>query len=242
MTISEKYDGAVEVAPGVFWVGFYDPTSNFHCNPYLVVVGGEALLIDPGSNPHFPTVARKVSSVIKFDKIRYIIIHHQDPDLAANIPVFERVINRDDLRVVTTQRVSFLTNYYGFKSPYRFVEEGPLDLGGRSFEFLKTPYLHAPGAFTTYDRNSKILFSSDIFGAFSQEWDLYAHAGYHEKMYRFHHTYMPPGDLLKRQMGVFERLDLDLIAPQHGSVIEKAAIKENVEALKAMRTGGYLEE
>ncbi len=237
---SKNYNEAIEIAPGVYWVGYYDETANFHCNPYLVVVDGEAILIDPGSNPHFPTVARKISSVIKFSKIKYIIIHHQDPDLASNIPVFEKLINRKDLRIITTKRVSFLTNYYGFESPYKFVEDGPLSFKGRKFRFINTPYLHAPGAFTTYDEKNKILFSSDIFGAFSEDWNLYANENYPERMEKFHHTYMPPGEILKNQMKELEKMDLNLIAPQHGSVIRKELIKKNILALKKMKTGGYL--
>ncbi|OGL73834.1 hypothetical protein A3C96_02020 [Candidatus Uhrbacteria bacterium RIFCSPHIGHO2_02_FULL_60_10] len=234
-------DKAVEVAANTYWVGFYDPKANFHCNPYLLVDGDDAIIIDPGSIPHFPTVARKVSSIIKFSRISRIIIHHQDPDLASNITVFEKLINRKDLRVVTTRRVSFLTDFYGFKTPYRMVEEGDLNFGGRNLQFHRTPYLHSPGAFTTYDPKTKTLFSSDIFGAFSEGWDLYAGEDYPEKMWTFHHTYMPPGDILKNQMKEFEKLEMDRICSQHGSVIEKKWVDFNINALKEIKTGGYLQ-
>ena len=239
---NSQYDKAIEIAPNTYWVGFYDKKTNFHCHPYLRLVGNEAILIDPGSIPHFPIVARKVSSIIKFSQIKYIIIHHQDPDLAANIPVFEKLINRKDLRVITTQRASFLTSYYNFKAPYRLVEQGPLKFKGQTFKFIKTPYLHAPGAFATYDQKNKTLFSSDIFGAFSEKWDLCADKSYPKKMYKFHHDYMAPGDILKCQMRKFENMDLKLIAPQHGSIIKKAFIKQNIDALKKIQTGGYLQE
>ena len=239
---SNNYDRAIKIAPNTYWIGFYDKKADFHCNPYLVVVGGEAILIDPGSIPHFPIIARKASSVIEFNKIRYIIIHHQDPDLASNIAVFEKLINRKNLKVITTERASLLTNYYGFETPYRFVEEGPLLFHGRIFKFIKTPYLHSPGAFATYDVKNKILFSSDIFGAVSSNWNIFAGKNYPVKMYQFHHNFMPPGNIMERQMVEFEKLDLNLIAPQHGSVIRKEFIKENIAALKTMPVGGYLEK
>ncbi|MBI4138911.1 MBL fold metallo-hydrolase [Candidatus Uhrbacteria bacterium] len=236
------YSKAIEIAPDVYWLGFYDPVANFHCHPYLIKVGDEGILIDPGSLPHFPIVAKKATSVIKPRKIKYIIAHHQDPDLAANIPVFEKIIHSKDLRVITTERASFLTSYYGFEAPYRFVEEGPLQFNGRTFQFITTPYLHAPGAFVTYDPANKVLFSSDVFGSFYENWSLYAGDAYPKAMERFHSTYMPPGDVLKNQMGVFEKLQLDLIAPQHGSLIEKTAIGPNIDALKKIRTGQYLKK
>ncbi|MBU0580977.1 MAG: MBL fold metallo-hydrolase, partial [Candidatus Margulisbacteria bacterium] len=202
----------------------------------------EAILIDPGSNPHFPIVARKVSSIVKFKQIKYIIIHHQDPDLASNIPVFEKLIGNKDLKIITTERVSFLTSYYGYKTPHRLVEEGPLIFNKRRFEFIPTPYLHAPGAFTTYDPKNKILFSSDIFGSFSYDWDLYADKNYPELMEEFHNTYIPPGDILKNKMEELEEMEIDLIAPQHGSVIKKQFVAQNIYALKTMSTGGYIKK
>jgi len=45
------YDSAVEIAPGIFWVGFYDAPSGLHCNPYLIVDEDEAVVIDGGSRP-----------------------------------------------------------------------------------------------------------------------------------------------------------------------------------------------
>ena len=65
----QNYQDAIEIAPQIYWVGVYDPKAHFHCNPYLLVNGGESVLFDPGPMPHFPTIARKVSSVVKFEDI-----------------------------------------------------------------------------------------------------------------------------------------------------------------------------
>ena len=47
----KDYDEAVEVAPGIYWVGFYDKKARLHCNPYVIIdTSGEAILIDPGSS------------------------------------------------------------------------------------------------------------------------------------------------------------------------------------------------
>lgn len=238
MISATDYDRAVEVAPNVWWVGFFDRTANFHCNPYLIECGDEAVLIDPGSIPHFPIVARKVSSVIKFSQIRYIVIHHQDPDLASNIAVFEKLINRDDLEIVTSERAALFTTYYGYKSPHRMIEEGSLKLGDVRFEFIATPHLHAPGAFVSYDKANKILFSSDIFGAFSDKWDLYAKKDYGQQMEAFHQFYMPVTGLIRKQMDEFRKLDIELIAPQHGSVIGEGLIRNNIDSLSNMKVDG----
>ena len=78
-----NYDEAIEIADKIHWVGFYDRVANFHCNPYLIIDGDEAVLIDPGSVPHFPIVARKVISLIDPKKIEAAIT----PRTKAVIPV-----------------------------------------------------------------------------------------------------------------------------------------------------------
>ncbi len=54
------YERSVEIAKGIFWVGFYDSQSGLHCNPYLIVDRDEAVVIDGGSRPDFPTVMMKI--------------------------------------------------------------------------------------------------------------------------------------------------------------------------------------
>ena len=54
------YEGPVEISEGIYWVGFYDPQTGLHCNPYLIIDNEEALVIDGGSRPDFATVMMKI--------------------------------------------------------------------------------------------------------------------------------------------------------------------------------------
>ena len=72
-----------EVADGVYWVGFADRKAGFSNNPYLLVGGDEAILIDPGSVLHYHVVAKKVLEVVRPEQIATIIVQHQDPDAEA---------------------------------------------------------------------------------------------------------------------------------------------------------------
>ncbi|MBU0574351.1 MAG: MBL fold metallo-hydrolase [Candidatus Margulisiibacteriota bacterium] len=235
-----NYDEAVQIADGVYWVGFYDSHANFHCNPYLIVDHDEAILIEPGSVPHFPIVARKVISVIDPKKISYILLSHQDPDLAGSLPVFEDLINNPELKIVTSERASFLISFYGIRSPYYLVDKNDLKLklkSGRELTFILTPYLHSPAAFVTYDTKSRILFSGDLFGAFSDSWELYAKDSYNNDMKKFHVPYMPSNDVLASAMKNIEKLDIEMIAPQHGSIIKKDLVKSSIGFLKDLKCG-----
>ena len=44
------YENPVEIAEGIYWVGFHDTQSGLHCNPYLIVDNEEAFdaLINSG--------------------------------------------------------------------------------------------------------------------------------------------------------------------------------------------------
>jgi flavorubredoxin len=54
------YSRPIEIDAGVFWVGFNDIESGLHCNPFLIVDGDEAILIDGGSRLDFPQVMMKI--------------------------------------------------------------------------------------------------------------------------------------------------------------------------------------
>ena len=53
------YDEYIQVADGTYWVGKADRDSGLHCNPYLIVDGNEAVLLDGGSREDFSTVMLK---------------------------------------------------------------------------------------------------------------------------------------------------------------------------------------
>lgn len=42
----------IQIADGIYWIGFYDDNAGLHCNPYLIVEGDEAVIIDGGSRDH----------------------------------------------------------------------------------------------------------------------------------------------------------------------------------------------
>jgi flavorubredoxin len=81
---------SAEIAPGIFWVGGSLETTGLQCNPYLIIDGQEAVLIDPGSILDFGTVWENVCELVDPAQIRFVILHHQDPDLASSVPLFER--------------------------------------------------------------------------------------------------------------------------------------------------------
>lgn len=234
-------ENVVEIAKGIYWVGGSGQDGGLHCNPYLIVDGDEAVLIDPGSVLDFEYVYENVRSIIPLSKVKYVILHHQDPDFCSSVPLFEKM--GGDFQIVTQWRAQTLIKYYGVRSPYYIVDEHDYKLvleSGRVLQFVQTPYLHFPGAITTYDKESGVLFSSDLFGAFSYHWSLYAKEGYIERMKTFHEHYMPSNAILRPVMEVFLGMDIRMIAPQHGSVI-RGDVKPYIKALRDLECGMFLD-
>lgn len=243
----EKYDfnKPIEIAPEIFWVGFDDPGAGFRCNPYIMNDGNESVIFDPGSVQHFPTVRAKLRKVTKLENLKHIVVHHQDPDLCSAIPKVEELMQGIGKKVdiCTTVKAAVLIVYYGTTSDFYHVDENDWKLtlkSGRTLRFIFTPYLHFPGAFMTYDEKSKVLFSSDLFGALSYDWDLYANEYYIEAMKAFHESYMPSREILKHSMDKLDDLDIELIAPQHGSIIKRDKVRECIETLKNLECGANL--
>lgn len=232
---SPDYDDAIEVTPGIYWIGFHDQLSGLHCNPYLLIDEEEAIIFDPGSIPDFPIVMRKVINTVLPSMISTIIVNHQDPDVCGCLPVLEDVIDREDLVIAGHSVCLWLVRHYGTRSEMYAGDENDYRLtlrSGRPLEFIFTPHLHSPGAMATYDPMTKSLFTGDLFGTASKNWSLFSDVDFPQSMSSWHLSVMPNGDHMRKGLEALETLDIDRILPQHGSVIEGDKVQEAFEYLK----------
>ncbi|MGD0473789.1 MAG: diguanylate cyclase [Candidatus Velthaea sp.] len=235
--------GPIEIAPRIWWVGCSVPGDRFQCHSYLIEHGDQSVLLDPGSVLTWPQVRRQVDAIVGLHNVRYFVCHHPDPDIAASLPAIDAQVTRSDAVVVTQWRAEELLKHYGLSLSFWRVEEHEwrLDLGGRRLRFVSTPYCHFPGAFVTLDEATGTLFSSDLFGGFCEPWSLYAQdEQYFEQMRPFHEHYMPSREILGYTLARLEQLPIDLIAPQHGSIIPKRLTRFMIERLKELECGIYL--
>ena len=231
-----------EISKNIYWVGKQEHEGMLHCNPYLLVDGEEAILFDPGSPLEYKEVIKNVKSIISLDKLKYVVLHHEDPDICASVPLLEAAGAKFTLICHSWART--MIRYYGVESDYYVVNEEGFKLrlkSGRELDFIETPYLHSPGAIVTYDVSTKTLFSSDLFGAYSSNWELYAKEDYIEKMIPFHETFMASTEALKDSIEILETLEIMVIAPQHGSVVNKN-IDYYLKALNELNCGAALME
>ncbi|MFQ5581761.1 MAG: diguanylate cyclase [Mariprofundaceae bacterium] len=235
---------AVEIAERVWWVGHYLPDDVFQCHVYLIENGDQSVLVDPGSALTFSHTLKKIGEVMPFSNIRYFICHHQDPDITGAMGMIDQMISRDDALLVTHWRAAALLKHYDLQHiPFWQVEEHDwrLELEDRTLRFIFTPYLHFPGAFCSYDEKTQVLFSSDIFGGFTKEWSLFARdESYFEALKPFHEHYMPSRDILQHGLSRMQQYPIQMIAPQHGSIIPEPLVDFMFERLKGLECGLYL--
>ncbi|MBF0164569.1 MAG: MBL fold metallo-hydrolase [Magnetococcales bacterium] len=161
-------DRPIRITDHIYWVGYYDSASRMSCNPYLIVDGDEAVVIDAGSRPDFSTVMRKILQVgVAPGRIQTLIYQHYDPDLCGSLPNLEEMIDRADLKIISKTENNYFIKHYGCKLELRCIDamERKLTLdSGRTLHFIPTPYAHSAGSFMTWDESSRTLFTSDLFG------------------------------------------------------------------------------
>ena len=234
---------AVEIADRVWWVGHYLENDPFQCHCYLIEQGDRSVLVDPGSKLTIEHTLKKIEQVIPFSSIKYFLCQHQDPDIAGAMPVIDKLVSRDDAVLVTHWRAQVLLKHYGLKMPFWLIDQNAwqLQLEDRTLKFVLTPYAHFPGAFVSFDERCRILFSSDLFGGFTEDFSLVAQdEGYFEAMRPFHEHYMPSKEVLGFAMSEIEPLPMQLIAPQHGSLIPQPLIQPMINKLMNLDCGLYL--
>lgn len=255
------YSRPVEIAEQIFWVGFFDAETGLHCNPYLILDHGEAVVIDGGSRPDFPSVMMKILSTgIDPSSIGALIYQHYDPDLCGSIANFEDIIDRSDLKIISARSNHMFIRHYAASVSRLYALD---ELGhrfrfasGRELRFTETPFAHSGGSFVTFDEKTGVLFSSDLFGSYGKQWELFlrltpecAQCRDHaqcpqQKPYcplpdilQFHQRIMPSVRTLRFALEQVATIPFSIIAPQHGSVIRRGEDIRSVWDQLATLTG-----
>ncbi|NJD24142.1 MAG: FprA family A-type flavoprotein [Betaproteobacteria bacterium] len=230
-------DGAVELAPGVHWVGALDPhLRNFDIilktangtsyNAYVVRGETGVAVIDTVKENFAGDFFRRLESVAGYDEITTIVLNHLEPDHSGALP--ELLKRAPQARVYLSSRAQMMLKALlkptGEKPPaYIPVTTGDeVDLGGRTLRFLHTPYLHWPDTQCTYLVEDGMLFSGDVFGCHFCDARLFNDAVGDFRFsfeYYYAHIMRPFRENVLDAVALIEPLDLALIAPAHGPIL-----------------------
>ncbi|MEI6683399.1 MAG: MBL fold metallo-hydrolase [Bacteroidota bacterium] len=223
----------------IYWLGVPE-LSAFRCNTYLIVDGHEAIIVDPGGRGAFDFVKMRVAQILAPEKITALIVCHQDPDVAASM--VDWLTTNPDIRIITSVRTNILLHHYG-KLNYSFVNinENPHYIfeSGKKLRFYEAPFLHFPGAFTTWDETSRFLFSGDIWASIDPEWRLVVDdfSRHEMKMNLFHLDYMAGNIAAKGFVKSLKNVEVNAILPQHGSILPKKLVLKALDYLHNLKCG-----
>ena len=230
-------DSAVELAPGVHWVGALDPhLRNFDIilktangtsyNSYVVRGETGVAVIDTVKEEFAETFFARLESVARYDEITVIVLNHLEPDHSGALP--ELLKRAPQARVYLSSRAQMMLKALlkpsGEKAPEYIpvTTDDEVDLGGRTLRFLHTPYLHWPDTQCTYLVEEGFLFSGDVFGCHFCDARLFNDRVGDFRFsfeYYYAHIMRPFREYVLDAVALIEPLDILLIAPAHGPIL-----------------------
>lgn len=217
-------------------------------NQYLIIHNDKGTLLDPGGFGVMPQVLNELLQYLTPDKIEAIALSHQDPDIVGGLSSWMKLT---PARIYVSKIWLRFLPHYGISGMRRFV--GVADKGesveldsGLELYFMPAHFLHSPGQINVYDAESKILFSGDVGGAVVPDDDCEVFVrdfGRHKTFIEgFHKRYMASNRALRYWVQQVRKLDVKIIAPQHGPLYRGQVKDEFLDWLYELPCGSDLLE
>lgn len=192
-------------------------------NAYLIHGSEKTALLDTVDPSKMHILMSQLEGVPEID---YVISHHAEQDHSGTIPaVLEKY---GQAKVVSTARATgMLVDLLAIPEERIVpVEDGEtISLGGKTLEFIHTPWVHWPETMVSYLREDGILFSCDFFGSHLATTDFYAdESRVLEPAKRYYAEIMMPfRKVIEKNLEKVARHELEIIAPSHGPLYERPA-------------------
>ncbi len=231
---------AIEIAPGVHWIGALDPglrsfdmilrTANGTTyNAYAVRGRDGVAVIDTVKAEFADHFFARLEQVARLDEIRVIVLNHLEPDHTGALP--ELLRRAPQARLIISKRAPAMLKALlkpGDDQVDAKVEvvdtDDEISLGDRRLRFFNTPYLHWPDTQCTYLVEQQVLFSGDVFGCHHCDPRLFNDRVGDFRFsfdYYYAHLMRPFKSYVRDALKLIEPLPLTLIAPAHGPVLRE---------------------
>ena len=242
----------VEIKKDIFWVGFVDyDHRDFHgysrspdgstYNAYLIR-DEKNVLLDTVASGCEGTLLCRMAQVLEPEKIDYIICNHMELDHAGAL---EAIIERckPEKIFVSQTGLKSMAGYFDCKNwPVQAVKSGDsINIGKRTIVFQETRMLHWPDSMVSYIPEDKLLVSNDIFGqniASSARFvDEFGDDGEYTRRVKeyYFNIVLPYSPMVLKTLPVVEKLDIDMIAPDHGLIQRgEKAVRGIIDMYRAM--------
>jgi len=187
-------------------------------NAYLVKGEKYDVLIDTADPEKKEAFFDYISKVPKID---FVIAHHAEQDHSGLIL---EVLKKYPAAVVVTNakcKDLLMSHLHIPEDKFKVINDGDtLDIGGKTLEFIFTPWVHWPETFSTYIKEDKIIFTCDFFGSHLATDELMADSQLvYEPMKRyFAEIMMPFRNNIKSNLEKLAKYEIELICPSHGPI------------------------
>ena len=212
-------------------------------NQYLILHDDLGVMLDPGGFGVMPRVLAEMLRHIGPDNLTAIVLSHQDPDIVGGISTWLELTRAQVY--VSKIWLRFLP-HYGIKAMNRFV--GVPDAGmllpiapGFDLQLVPAHFLHSEGQLNVFDPASRVLFTGDIGAAMLPPDrddpfvdDFASHLPYIEG---FHRRYMCANRAARLWVDAVSRLDVRMLAPQHGPVYRGKAVADFLAWFRKLECG-----
>ncbi len=192
-------------------------------NSYLIKTPEGVIILDTVKYEFQEEFFSKIESICKYEEIKYIVMHHLEPDHSGALPelvkrakcakIFLSAMARPMLKSIAKAELQNLENVWTNKE---------ITLGGKTLKFLSTPNLHWPETISSYLVEDEILFSGDVFGShyFDNRLfdDLVGDFDYAFKYY-YDHIMRPFKTDVLNALRLYEKFEVDMICNLHGPII-----------------------
>ncbi|MBU1222131.1 MBL fold metallo-hydrolase [Myxococcota bacterium] len=211
-------------------------------NQHIISKNGETLILDPGGHKVYTGLFSQLSSVIKPASIKYLFFSHQDPDIIAAANGW--LMMTDAQAYLSELWMRFIPHFGIDQLVINRITPIPdsgmnITVGGMEVKLIPAHFLHSSGNFQVYDPEFKILYTGDLGASLGAPWieteDFDAHVQY---MDPFHRRYIPTNKAMKLWAQMARKLDIEIIAPQHGSVIKSSkAVQQFISWIENLQCG-----
>ena len=171
-----------------------------------------------------------LKTLIDLEKIQYIVINHTEPDHSGALGTL--AFNAKNAIIVCTKKAvdQLKAMYKLYNRTFLVVKDGDtLDIGGKTLEFIETPYLHTEETMITLAKEDKILFPCDIFSTHVANYEYFNDKAKEDILEDFKIYYSlimhPHRRYVQNMIKKIRNLDIEIIAPSHGFILRENAEK-----------------
>ena len=230
---------AVEIAPGTHWIGALDPSlrefdiilktaNGTTYNSYCVRGTQGVAIIDTVKESHADEFFERLEQVARYDEITTIVLNHLEPDHSGALPELMRRAPQAKLYISAKGKLMLKALVKSIELEFTIVKTGDtVDLGGRTLQFINTPFLHWPDTQCTLVEEQGVLFSGDVFGCHFCDARLFNDQVGDFRFsfeYYYQHIMRPFREHVLEALELLEPLPIKLIAPAHGPILREAPL------------------